>query len=97
MKKAQTKRHEERYSALCAEIAGLLSAEMAGLRTGEHRALCFQVEENVKARSAFYLLEEIRALQKSGFDAEKIVDALIEKAESRLKPVHAIEAGKVWI
>lgn len=97
MKKAQIKRHEERYGALCAEMAGLLSAEMAGLRRGEHRALCFQVEENVKSRAAFHLLEEIRALQQSGFDAERIVDALIEKAESGVKPARPLEVGKVSI
>lgn len=95
MIKARIKKHEERYSALCAEMAGLLSAEMAGLRTGEHRVLCCQVEENVKARCAFYQLEEIRALQEAGFDAERIVDALIQNAESRLKPVR--EVGKVLI
>lgn len=89
MNKPQMKRHEERYTDLCKEMGGWLN--------GSQRALALEIEENVKSRAAFYLLEEIRALQMTGFDGERIVEALIQKAESRLKPARDIEAAEVSI
>jgi len=72
---AITKKHEARHDELCAEMAELLKAGP--------RPLIWKVEENTKTRAAFCLLEDIRALQQTdGYDAEKIIEALISKIKN---------------
>lgn len=76
MKQANTKKFEQRYAELCREISVL----------SDYGGVVSQVSENAKCRAWFGLLESIRALQISGYDAERIVNSLIEEAESRIMP-----------
>lgn len=79
MKLAEIKKHESRQSELVDEAAGWF-------KNPATRTIYQQVEENTKTRAAFHLLEGIRALQQTeGYDAEKILEAIVSQAEWRLQ------------
>lgn len=83
MKIVNTKKFDQRYRELCAEMRGIFNSD--------DRDIAIQVEENVRCRAAYFNLESIRALQVSGFDAKYIVDELIRAAESQVMPPKKLE------
>lgn len=80
MKIANTKKFEQRYGELCDEMAAMLDEPKAGA-----------IIENTRCRAAFGVLESIRAHQISGYSAERIIELLIEDAESRVMPSKKLE------